>query len=197
MTPEPQVGDRLNITLKGVRVVETDTPHKRGRALRVAILTKDGGESEGAILLDSPSIDIEIAERVLPIGWPPLQSDLWKDKDGNVWFAVDVSPTNKPEIKLVPSYDANGYDPERVREDLGSLVLIHRAYIDDAADQHPEWPPREGDVWKDNDGDNWTAVNTPCGVELTLYKESSPNTVEWVRDTYGPLTLVSRKHDDQ
>lgn len=61
MTPEPQVGDRLNITLAGVRVIETDVHHNQGRAIRVALTTKDGSETWGAILLDSPDTIVEIA----------------------------------------------------------------------------------------------------------------------------------------
>lgn len=126
MTPEPQVGDLIDIAIKGARVTDV-SPFGFVRAA----LTNQHGQEEGiGFGLKHPALAFEIVKPAQHAAWPPQEGDLWIDDDGDVWFAVDISPTSKPEIKLVPSFDANGYDPERVREDMGSLDLVRRKYDD-------------------------------------------------------------------
>lgn len=122
-------GDVIRVTNDAIEILRT----KRDPALGFVIVgvkrMKDGSLREGSVFMDAPGTTVELVTRAAPAKWPPRQKDLWRDRTDELWFAVDVSNpdvTDVPEIKLVPSYDSDSYDPETIRRDWSPLTLVHR-----------------------------------------------------------------------
>lgn len=123
-----QTGDIIRVVNGAVEVLRTQLDPQLGLVIVAVKRMKDGSRREGSVFADAPGTVVEIVERAAPAEWPPQQRDLWRDRTGELWFAVDVSDPNDdlPEIRFVPSYDSSEYAPERVRNDMGPLTLIHR-----------------------------------------------------------------------
>lgn len=67
----------------------------------------------------------------------------------------------------------------------------------------PNWPPQQGDQWRDRHGDLWDALyrhdEAPfIELEPADGRRGTPlvDRNEWVRRELGPLTLVHRKQQD-
>ncbi|MER7063983.1 hypothetical protein [Streptomyces albidoflavus] len=131
---EYQPGDIVRVTHHIIEVLRAVDDPKLGRILVGVARMKDGSRREGSVFLDAPDTVVELVARATPGGWPPRQKDLWRDRTGEVWFAIDRSDpnvTDEPDIAFVPSFDADGYDPGRVLETGAPLILVHRE--DDAS----------------------------------------------------------------
>lgn len=100
-------GEIVDITIKGVRIDESD-PWAN------AIIDEHGKRYEMP-----PQAAITRAE---PKHWPPLGGDLWRDRDGELWFCrVD------PSLYFVASSDRyHGASPHVLFETRGPLTLVHR-----------------------------------------------------------------------
>lgn len=60
-----------------------------------------------------------------------------------------------------------------------------------------EWPPRPGDLWRDNGGELWFAVEIGGVALVPSYPVSSSRrgvVPDKVKDSVGPLTLVHREN---
>lgn len=79
-------GEIIDITIKGARVVEV-CRHGDGNGddLRFTYEAKDGHASHSAVWADAPGVTVE---RVAPAEWPPQPADLWRDREGDLWFAA-------------------------------------------------------------------------------------------------------------
>ncbi|MFD1940563.1 hypothetical protein ACFSKW_54830 [Nonomuraea mangrovi] len=202
MPPELKVGDIVDITITGARVTDLDPPYnkKHGRAVQVAISGKNREEAKGAVWTELDAITIQIVETAPPAEWPPQVGDLWRDRDGDLWFGVDVRDYDDPStpvVELVHAHGGPSRNPAEVNREFGPFTLVRREQTENHDPAEVAWPPQPGDLWRDRDGDVWTAVDTTNGVRLRMYEGSSPNTVRFVRDSYGPLELVRREYEDQ
>lgn len=124
-----QTGDIIRVTNDAVEVLRTQQDPALGLVVVAVKRMKDGSRREGSVFVDAPDTVVEIVERAAPAWWPPRQRDLWRDRTGELWFAVDVSDPDEtplPEIKFVPSFDADQYNPDKIRKDRGPLSLVHR-----------------------------------------------------------------------
>ncbi|TDE20853.1 hypothetical protein E1295_47005 [Nonomuraea mesophila] len=195
MSRDPQVGDLVDITIKGARVTDgVSHEHMQGRSF-VARTVGHVGTYTFVVCPDVPAVAVQVVERAMPAKWPPCPGDIWRDKDNDLWFAH----RERDDIVLT---NTEGWvtSPTDVHSTWGPLALVRREQTvegDDSPATWPpppaNWPPRAGDVWRDQDGDDWTAVNDVLCEGLCLHGQGIPRSVEEVRNDYGPLTLVSRE----
>lgn len=54
----------------------------------------------------------------------------------------------------------------------------------------PEWPPQEGDLWRDGQGCTWFAMNPHRILRSGIIRDMVP---ERALAEYGPMTLVRRE----
>lgn len=66
-------------------------------------------------------------------------------------------------------------------------VTVHRA-------SPFEWPPKDGDVWLDSDGDQWFGIRAGHndGKALLIDFDGNDKHADEVLSLYGPLTLAFR-----
>lgn len=124
-------GEVVDITIKGARIVEhvgtslafeylSDPRDAAGRVIY----------SRGNVRADAHSITVE---RVAPAEWPPQAGDVWRDRHGSPWFAVDIhdiDETDVPEIVMVLAYEGARRPPEEFNQIGGPVVLVHREPVD-------------------------------------------------------------------
>lgn len=117
MASEYMVGEVVDIAIKGVRIVSED---EHGCVTIAA---------DGLHWLMPPQAAIE---RVAPVEWPPQLGDLWRDRDGDLWFAsIGYDKDDAEHITLCStrpkSLDGSGLVAvDRVLRQYGPLMLIHR-----------------------------------------------------------------------
>ncbi|MGW6498567.1 hypothetical protein [Nonomuraea angiospora] len=175
---DPQTGDIVDITIKGARVKREGSPG-------FTIFDIDGHGHNLTLMTALSAVSVEVVEPAAPAEWPPRLGDLWRDRDQELWFAVSVGAN----IEFVSGLagELGTTPPAELNRACGPLTLVRREHTEPA---EGSWPPRPGDVWRDSDGDGWKAVDTPNGVEMTMYEGNTPSPAEWVQDNYGPLTFV-------
>lgn len=113
-------GEIVDITIKGARV------HRAGieghdddttQVVQVVITHPDGGTYFATLPTQWAPVTVE---RVAPAEWPPRIGDVWRDKDGDPWFAISAD-------KLVsPSASRYGAMLDTVVSEFGPLTLVHR-----------------------------------------------------------------------
>ncbi|MGI5162779.1 hypothetical protein ACQEU3_47235 [Spirillospora sp. CA-253888] len=62
--------------------------------------------------------------RVAPAAWPPVPGDLWRDRNGSLWFAL----LDEREVRLVPHQPTRfaWFEPSAVLTQAGPLSLVRR-----------------------------------------------------------------------
>src|SRR5690606_14221389 len=93
-------GDIVDITIEGARV----------RAIRGEDIVDPSYETEGCVasvaLTESVTVEVALTEsvtieRVAPAEWPPRPGDLWRDRDGLPWFAVEHPGHTGPHLRTI------------------------------------------------------------------------------------------------
>ncbi|MGH3379525.1 MAG: hypothetical protein ACRDP6_32800 [Actinoallomurus sp.] len=114
-------GELVDVTIKGVRV---DAVHPDGTPDIIA----DDSDGLATVWVLPPQAAIE---RVAPAEWPPQPGDLWRDRDGDLWFGL--LDDNDEELLTVlspgrtskhPAFIDSGNDT--IQRDHGPLALVHR-----------------------------------------------------------------------
>lgn len=128
--PRFQPGEIVDITIKGARVEE---PTDDQGNLEFTYSGDEGLVSfEGVVV---PLADAVTVERVAPAEWPPRPGDLWRDRDGDAWYALlvdDDDMADEPYVILRPSRSSKDPglhfqgDNERIITWHGPLTLAHR-----------------------------------------------------------------------
>jgi hypothetical protein len=202
MNPQPQVGDLVDIVVKGVRVtsITTGAATEYGPGVFVAIPAANGCcETSVMVRPESPAVTVTVIEPAVSAEWPPRLGDLWRDKDGDLWFATTAhryshGPGDMPAVAVVELVHAGGGPsrlPDEVNREYGPFTLVRREdTADPASPVEGVWPPRVGEVWRDSENDDWTAFDTPDGVMLRMGVDGVRYTVQEVPERYGPLTFV-------
>lgn len=108
-----QVGERVDITIRGARVVEPSVGPDRW--LGVAI-----GNTEADLPVHLP--DVTVA-RVAPKEWPPQLGDIWSEANGREWFATDFDGET---VIMRAAGSGRGLDALDVLADFGPLALVRR-----------------------------------------------------------------------
>ncbi|GGS88298.1 hypothetical protein ACFFV7_51090 [Nonomuraea spiralis] len=118
-SPRPQVGDIVDITLKGARVGHRSDPGWLNFFL---------GGTPHRLLTACPGITIRPATPADEV-WPPQAGDVWQDRDGDLWFATDMNADDDPTgpcIEFVSTRGASHVDPEGARRAWGPIGLVYR-----------------------------------------------------------------------
>lgn len=187
---ELQVGEYVDIAIKGARIYEVD-----------ALTGVHRAETENGAIISWLAADTRVeVVRVAPAEWPPRPGDLWRDRDGALWawrrytyhdgeYRID----SEDFISLDGKRCQWGDQADDVLRDFGPLQLVRR----EQANPEPEgsWPPKAGEVWKDRDGDEWTVSAEPGGLSMC---DDGGNSLspDYVRANFGPLTLTRRQQGE-
>ena len=62
-------------------------------------------------------------ERVAPADWPPRPGDLWRDRDGEIWFVVTHMDHSGPHLR---ASDDSIAPADYIARHFGPLTLVHR-----------------------------------------------------------------------
>lgn len=116
-------GEIVDITIRGARVLANGTDD-----LGRPFLEFTHGEQNvlAAVERDDHAVTIE---RVTPAEWPPQPGDLWRDSDGDVWFAYGLVFDGDGLKALRCANGAKVLGPwgsDDVNQQYGPLVLVHR-----------------------------------------------------------------------
>lgn len=113
---EFQPGEIVNITIKGARIEEPTDEVGNLEYTYPAGLSR----FEGVVVPLAESVTVE---RVAPAGWPPQPGDLWKDRDGTLWFAVEDKGHQQVGLMCDSS---QVWNPNEVGANWSPLTLVHR-----------------------------------------------------------------------
>ncbi|WP_055477657.1 hypothetical protein [Sphaerimonospora mesophila] len=116
---EIKIGTIVDITIKGVRVLAR---HSDG-----AVVVKCDDDKGGWAMPPQAAIT-----PVAPAEFPPQLGDLWRDRDGDLWFAITAYDMDgdayvafcSPQRKSVDDWGEHGV--YHVAEHYGPLALVHR-----------------------------------------------------------------------
>lgn len=113
-------GEIVDITIKGARVEWANSTDMNVWA--VDEVDPDTGVNLGEQITISHAAENVTIERVAPAEWPPRPGDLWRDGEGDVWFAVedrdgDVHFRATGDTYAPTDWAAKHYAP---------LTLVHR-----------------------------------------------------------------------
>lgn len=114
-----QHGEIVDITIRGARVVRYDDDTVTIRYGRVPVVY-------GVQLGDDVTV-----ERVAPAEWPPRPGDLWRDRDGALWF---VAGTDRRGMRMYAT-SGDSADPDHVNRRYGPITLVHREPQDGGDEQ--------------------------------------------------------------
>jgi hypothetical protein len=107
-----QPGEIVDITIKGVRMVDDTHVH-------VTIADEHGHHY--------PMPPQAAIERVVPAAWPPRPGDLWRDRNGGLFFVM----ANLNGSPLMNGMDGGRHGHEYVLANYGPLSLVHREEQDE------------------------------------------------------------------
>lgn len=107
--------DIVDITVKGVRV---DAEHADG-TVSITAEHPDGGPATWHM---PPQAKIE---RVMPAEWPPHPGDLWRDRSGLYWLALNNRDDQTDDRILRSITDERCLERELLKE-YGPPTLVHR-----------------------------------------------------------------------
>lgn len=85
-----------------------------------------GNGIQAEIPVEAPRVSIE---HVAPSEWPPRTGDVWRDRHGSPWFAVnvtDTAETDVPEITMVAAHEDYRRTPDKLLQTCGPVTLVHR-----------------------------------------------------------------------
>lgn len=127
-------GEVVDITIKGARVQADDLDDVGFRTITVT-----HGEINNSLHVQQGD-DVTI-ERVAPAEWPPRPGDLWRDREGELWFAAQHWP-DYDDVKDCRGMNGTGWRPvlvpvhlgeqgsparpEDVIQPCGPFTLVHR-----------------------------------------------------------------------
>jgi hypothetical protein len=113
-------GDRVDITIKGarVRLVREHLSMLGENVADQLSYETDGGFVASVVLTEDVTV-----ERVAPAEWPPRPGDLWRDKDGAIWFAVAHPHHSGPHLR---GHDDGIAPADFIAENYGPLTLVRR-----------------------------------------------------------------------
>jgi hypothetical protein len=126
-------GEVVDITIRGVRVGGRGMPQDPGR-LCVDLGPWDDGVNQGRewFLTIPSSVDAVTVTRVAPPEYPPRAGDLWRDRDGQLWFGVDVTDYDADKIAFgvelqgQNTYTYGRWAADEINKRYGPLTLVHR-----------------------------------------------------------------------
>ena len=107
-------GDIVNITIKGVPIVDTN-----GFAVTIV---GDHPDGMPAHYLMPPQAAVE---RVAPAEWPPRHKDVWRDGSGELWIAY-VHSLNDGSTRIDMYGFREFYSADTMLAKYGPMVLVHR-----------------------------------------------------------------------
>lgn len=110
-------GEIVDITIKGARV---DGWVPETSELTVES-TADANSELTAFDLTSDQITVE---RVAPAEWPPRPGDLWRDREGDVWFAVEDEDGTITMVCQVTACVSR--PPDEFMRTLDPLTFVYR-----------------------------------------------------------------------
>ena len=120
-------GEIVDIHIKGVMIAES-------RCIDGLRFEYDGDAAEIAL---TPSVHIE---RAAPSEWPPLERDVWRDRDGDLWLGRRLPRDGDLTVGLVCSRVEGksgllgaSVEPERVLRKHSPMSLVHREEVPDAS----------------------------------------------------------------
>lgn len=157
---EPKVGDVVNVTANGVRVINTygtsvkpvDGPTQDTGTVLVYRhpdwTPRDGSHT---VNMGAEGVTVDKVDE----HWPPQAGDVWTDHDGDEWFAH-----RRNTVDLIMTCVAAGLtprSPEELRNDFPALTLSYRRGLDTAGEEEPAAEPAETEMWT-------FAVHVPLGV---------------------------------
>ncbi len=175
MPEQYKIDERVRVIVEGLVARITEGEELYPGELTIA-LPNPAGLYDVTVPLDSVTV-----ERLVPAGGEPKPGEIWRDKIGRDWFAY----FGRYEQVQLMSPVGNGEPWKHVNQEHGPLERVY-----------PEAVPElvVGDVWRDQDGDEWHAVDSDGTLGLRMYGMTRPNprTREWVTDRHGPLTLIRR-----
>lgn len=162
------VGEYVDITIRNAQITRVTPMNHGAPVLHV--------QYRGATLADElvlrASSEAVAVERVAPAEWPPQPGDLWRDRDGSLWFAFQVEHMNGAYIDLrceEHSKATSPFDdgPTSVSGRFGPMVLVRR-------EREPDW------TWDDEDNPRF--VTAPSGTVWDLsakYRDAEGITWHW------------------
>lgn len=122
-----QIGEVVDVTIKGARVSSTYGLSWNDEDMGTMLVFRTCEHTTcqaGMVNIGDPGVTVE---RVAPAEWPPQKADLWRDRSGDLWFAVDDG-----EVWLT----SDGYEREIsdwVRSNYGPLTLVYREEPEDGS----------------------------------------------------------------
>lgn len=190
-----EVGEHVDITIRNVKVVNTfkDTPlNASTRTVLVFKLPSEDTERDRSYT--APIYDDVTVKRVAPAEWPPQPGDLWRDREGELWFAYVVHEQRSSYVDMRCEDDGKGLPPfgddgvGGVNERFGPMTLVHR-------EPEPDW------TWDDEN--NPRSATDPSGKVLDLtahYRDGKGQTWHWAggfgRDHKGGPMRPLMSRDD-
>lgn len=113
-----QIDEIVDITIVGARVVNTFPTSYMGddTGTVLAFRTCDHLSCKaGTVNIGDPGVTVE---RLTPVEWPPRNGDVWRDRTGDLWFAVDDGELTHSGYVAEAS--------EHIAETFGPLTLVYR-----------------------------------------------------------------------
>lgn len=123
-----QLGEHIRATIDARVVAVGAEGHDNDVTPTVQVVAHDAGGAEYFVTLPAEWTSVQF-ERTAPPEWPPRAGDLWRDRHGSVWFAVDVhdiDKTDKPEIVMVLAYEDYRKAADQLNQRNGPMTLVHR-----------------------------------------------------------------------
>lgn len=128
-----QRGEIVRITLTASVVEEGQATRDGGCPFRQLLVYCGTGDSERMLSIDVDAPGLVI-ERVAPAEWPPQPGDVWKDRDGDAWFGVEVDDDDASDgsyvvLQPVKTSKRGGIfnaDLSAINERHGPMRLVHR-----------------------------------------------------------------------
>lgn len=128
-----KIGEIVSITIREARVTNSYPQTLRDRDMSVlnrsTVLVVDylgGTERSLAVNVDAPNVSVE---KVAPAEWPPRIGDVWTDRNGRPWFAIDATDENNEgllELHGISTYVYGSTSPEHVNRQYGPMTLVQR-----------------------------------------------------------------------
>lgn len=137
-----QPGEIVDITIRGARI---EAEYEDGLTVDIA------PENPSAMPVDLPWGPDLAVERRAPAEWPPQPGDLWRDRNGDLWFGCRycADPDDNADWEgcnddgwrtvLTPSdggpYGNSSKRPDAVNQQFGPMALVHREDEQDGGDR--------------------------------------------------------------
>lgn len=202
-------GEIVDIAISGVRVLSV-SPH----CIDVEIA------AERELRIGTDEGNIEITHRVPAEGIPRV-GDLWRDREGDLWFAStgwDMDNNEYVSLTCTKAKHLHGWGDQivyYVLRQYGPLTLVHREPEGQVVTMHKEveptphsWPPQPGDVWDDGmpfGGSLWFACEYPAKQDdpdqtpkigmVSVVGDSASYTPHRLLELHPEIKLVYRRKD--